>query len=144
LKEKVAAAVYKTENTAVGIRCADYAAPIYPQKLALTLPTSSGRWDSDHRVCYVFITQHRHSCTRLYGVTTQNTRDTCLIYPETAAEHTMYGGHISYFSNAEKSTICLFDDRGRQQVVWSVCTTRHQPVYPSLQALCTIPFRSKS
>jgi hypothetical protein len=37
LKEKVA------ENTAVGIRRADYSIPFYPQKLALTSPTSGGR-----------------------------------------------------------------------------------------------------
>jgi hypothetical protein len=30
-------------NTAVGIRRADHATPFYPQKLALTSPTSSGR-----------------------------------------------------------------------------------------------------
>jgi hypothetical protein len=33
----------KTESTAVGIRRADYATPLYPQKLALTTPTSGGR-----------------------------------------------------------------------------------------------------
>jgi hypothetical protein len=43
LKEKVAAPVYKAENTAVGIRHADHVAPLYPQKLALTSPTSGGR-----------------------------------------------------------------------------------------------------
>jgi hypothetical protein len=42
MKEKVAALVYKTENTVVGIRCADYATPICPQKLAPTSPTSGG------------------------------------------------------------------------------------------------------
>jgi hypothetical protein len=30
------------ENTAVGIRCADHATLPYPQKLALTTPTSLG------------------------------------------------------------------------------------------------------
>jgi hypothetical protein len=40
---KVAAPVKKTENTAVGIRHADHAAPFYPQKLAITSPTSGGR-----------------------------------------------------------------------------------------------------
>jgi hypothetical protein len=29
--------------TTVGIRCADHATPLYPQKLALTSPTSCGR-----------------------------------------------------------------------------------------------------
>jgi hypothetical protein len=43
LKKKVAAPVKKTEITAVGIRRADHATPLYPQKLALTLPTSGGR-----------------------------------------------------------------------------------------------------
>jgi hypothetical protein len=33
----------KPENTAVGIRHADHVAPLYPQKLSLTLPTSGGR-----------------------------------------------------------------------------------------------------
>jgi hypothetical protein len=40
LKEKVAAPVYKTDNTAVRIRCADYVA----KKLALTSPTNGDRW----------------------------------------------------------------------------------------------------
>jgi hypothetical protein len=43
LGRKVAAPVYKAENTAVGIRRTDYATPLYPQKLALTSPTSCGR-----------------------------------------------------------------------------------------------------
>jgi hypothetical protein len=43
LKEKVVAPVWKTENTAIGIRHADHVAPLYPQKLALTSPTSGGR-----------------------------------------------------------------------------------------------------
>jgi hypothetical protein len=38
LDRKVAAPVYKTENTAVGIRHA-----LYPQTLAVTSPTSGGR-----------------------------------------------------------------------------------------------------
>jgi hypothetical protein len=33
----------KNENTAVGIRCADQATSLYPQRLALTSPTSGGR-----------------------------------------------------------------------------------------------------
>jgi hypothetical protein len=43
LDRKVAAPVYKTENMAVGIRLADQVAPLYPQKLAITSPTSGGR-----------------------------------------------------------------------------------------------------
>jgi hypothetical protein len=58
LDRKVAAPVYKAENTAVGIRHADHVAPLYPQKLAITSPTSGGRSvgrysslaDSDHGV----------------------------------------------------------------------------------------------
>jgi hypothetical protein len=42
LERKVAAPVYKTENTAVRILHADRVAPS-PQKLALTSPTSGGR-----------------------------------------------------------------------------------------------------
>jgi hypothetical protein len=42
-KEKVGAPVYKTEITAVGIRWADHAAPLYPQKIALTSLASGGR-----------------------------------------------------------------------------------------------------
>jgi hypothetical protein len=42
LDRKVAAPVYKTENTAVGIRRADHVAPS-PQKLAITSMTSGGR-----------------------------------------------------------------------------------------------------
>jgi hypothetical protein len=33
LKEKVAAPIWKNEITAVGIRRADYATPLYPQKV---------------------------------------------------------------------------------------------------------------
>jgi hypothetical protein len=43
LEENVAAPVYKTENTAVGIRRDDHATPLYPHKLALTSKTSGGR-----------------------------------------------------------------------------------------------------
>jgi hypothetical protein len=43
LKKKVAALDYKNEITAVGIRCADYATPVYLQKLALSCVTSGGR-----------------------------------------------------------------------------------------------------
>jgi hypothetical protein len=43
LDRKVAAPVYKTENTTVGIRHADHVATLYPQKLAITSPTSGGR-----------------------------------------------------------------------------------------------------
>jgi hypothetical protein len=39
----LATPVWKAENTAVGIRHADHLAHLYPQKLALTLLTSSGR-----------------------------------------------------------------------------------------------------
>jgi hypothetical protein len=53
LDRKVAAPVYKTENTAVGIRHADHVAPSNPQKFAITSP-SFGRYsslaDSDHGV----------------------------------------------------------------------------------------------
>jgi hypothetical protein len=40
-ERKVVAPVYKTENTAAGIRHADHT--LYPQKLAITSPTSGGR-----------------------------------------------------------------------------------------------------
>jgi hypothetical protein len=43
MKEKVAAPVYETEITAIGIYCADHAAPLYQGKLALASPTSGGR-----------------------------------------------------------------------------------------------------
>jgi hypothetical protein len=43
LDRKVAAPVYKIENTAVGIRHAENVAPFIPQKLAITSPTSGGR-----------------------------------------------------------------------------------------------------
>jgi len=33
----------KQRLTAVGTRCADHVTPLYPQKLALTSPTGSGR-----------------------------------------------------------------------------------------------------
>jgi hypothetical protein len=42
LGRNLAAPVYKTENTAVGIRHADHVT-LYPQKLAITSPTSGGR-----------------------------------------------------------------------------------------------------
>jgi hypothetical protein len=44
LDRKVAAPVYKTENTAVGIRHSDHVTPSIRKKLAITSPTSSGRW----------------------------------------------------------------------------------------------------
>jgi hypothetical protein len=43
LDRKVAAPVYKTENTAVGISYADHVAPSIRKKLAITSPTSGGR-----------------------------------------------------------------------------------------------------
>jgi hypothetical protein len=43
LDRKVAAPVYKAENTAIGIRHADYVAPSIRKKLAITTPTSGGR-----------------------------------------------------------------------------------------------------
>jgi hypothetical protein len=43
LDRKVAAPVYKIENTAVGIRHADHVAPSSRKKLAITSPTSGGR-----------------------------------------------------------------------------------------------------
>jgi hypothetical protein len=43
LEEIAAAPVKKNDNTAVGIRRADYATSLYPLKLAVTSPTSSGR-----------------------------------------------------------------------------------------------------
>jgi hypothetical protein len=43
LEETVAAPVYKTENTAVGIRSADHATPSIRKKLALTSPIRGGR-----------------------------------------------------------------------------------------------------
>jgi hypothetical protein len=53
--------VYKTEITAVGISRADHATPLYPQKLALTSPTSGSRSVGLVRsrtkateVCYVY------------------------------------------------------------------------------------------
>jgi hypothetical protein len=36
---------FTTSIAAEGIRCADHATPLYPQKLALTSPTSGGRSD---------------------------------------------------------------------------------------------------
>jgi hypothetical protein len=42
LNEKIAAPVYKTEVTAVGIHRVDYATSFYFQKLTLTSPTSGG------------------------------------------------------------------------------------------------------
>jgi hypothetical protein len=43
LDRKVAAPVYKTENTAVGIRHSSHVAPSIRKKLAVTSPTSGGR-----------------------------------------------------------------------------------------------------
>jgi hypothetical protein len=43
LDRKVAAPIYKTENTAVGIRHVDHVAPFIRKKLAITSPTSGGR-----------------------------------------------------------------------------------------------------
>jgi hypothetical protein len=43
LDRKVASPVYKTENTAVGIRHANHVAPYIRKKLAITSPTTGGR-----------------------------------------------------------------------------------------------------
>jgi hypothetical protein len=43
LDRKVAAPVYKTENTAMGIGRADHVTPSIRKKLAITSPTSDGR-----------------------------------------------------------------------------------------------------
>jgi hypothetical protein len=43
LDRKLAAPVYKTKNTSVGIRHADHVAPSIRKKLAITSPTSGGR-----------------------------------------------------------------------------------------------------
>jgi hypothetical protein len=43
LRRKSSGSGLEIEITAVGIRCADHATPLYPQKLALTSPTSGGR-----------------------------------------------------------------------------------------------------
>jgi hypothetical protein len=43
LDRKVAAPIYKTENTAVGIRHSDHVAPSIHKKLAISSPTSGGR-----------------------------------------------------------------------------------------------------
>jgi hypothetical protein len=42
LEEKVVILFQKTENMAVGIRCADYATQLYPQKLAQISQKNSG------------------------------------------------------------------------------------------------------
>jgi len=41
--KKVVAPGLENRLTAVGTRCADHVAPLYPQKLALTSPTGGGR-----------------------------------------------------------------------------------------------------
>jgi hypothetical protein len=43
LDRKIAAPVYKTENTALGVRHADHVAPSIRKTLAITSPTSGGR-----------------------------------------------------------------------------------------------------
>jgi hypothetical protein len=57
-------------NTAVGIRHADHVEPLYPQKLALTSPTSGGQYsslsDSGHRVVF-FITCPSSQFSRVKG-----------------------------------------------------------------------------
>jgi hypothetical protein len=44
LERKSTGSGLETENTAVRIRRADHPTPTYLQKLALTSPTSGGRW----------------------------------------------------------------------------------------------------
>jgi hypothetical protein len=43
LEERVASQVQKSGNTAAGIRHANFVTPFYPQKLAISSPTSGGR-----------------------------------------------------------------------------------------------------
>jgi hypothetical protein len=52
LNEKVATPVYKTEINGVRIGCADYATPLYPQKLEITTPTIDHR--SIGMVCLLY------------------------------------------------------------------------------------------
>jgi len=49
----------KQRLTAVGTRCSDHVTPLYPQKLALTSPTSGGR--------SVGIVRVRTKATEFYG-----------------------------------------------------------------------------
>jgi hypothetical protein len=71
LDKKEAAPVYKTENTAAGIRHADHLAPSIRKKLAITSPTSGGRSVGIVRsrtqtmeFSFVYSTDHRlQSCT---------------------------------------------------------------------------------
>jgi hypothetical protein len=62
LDGKVAAHVWETENTAVGIRHADHVAPSIRKKLAITSPTNGGcsvglvrSRTPDHAVFFLFI-----------------------------------------------------------------------------------------
>jgi len=50
MKKVAAPGLEKQRLTAVGTRCADHVTPLYPQKLALTSPTSGGRSVSIVRV----------------------------------------------------------------------------------------------
>ena len=43
MKKVAAPGLENKRLTAVGTRCADHVTPLYPQKLALTLPTGGGR-----------------------------------------------------------------------------------------------------
>jgi hypothetical protein len=56
-KQWVWNAVHSAENTAVGVRRDEHAAPFYPEKLALTSRTSGDRSlaDSGHRVIIIII-----------------------------------------------------------------------------------------
>jgi hypothetical protein len=73
LGRKVAAPVYKTDNTAVGTRHADHVAPYICKKLAITSPTSGG-----------------HSV----GIVRSRTQTMELVsYTSTTPNYTAYSGH---------------------------------------------------
>jgi hypothetical protein len=75
--EEVAVPILKTVNTAVEISPTDYATPFYPQKFALTSPTSGGRsvgivrsrTKATEFVCFVYLlTNVNMAALRIFNV----------------------------------------------------------------------------
>ena len=84
MKKVAAPGLENRRLTAVGTRCADHVTPLYPQKLALTSPTSGS--------CSVGIVRVRTKATEfsfsLVGSMSGNKSFIFMIYFQTCCQHT--------------------------------------------------------